>query len=279
MVGDVVGKPGRQAVMALVPRLRDYYTADFVAVNGENAAAGLGITREIALEMLERARVDVITLGNHAWARKESHAYIGEDLRVLRPANFPPGVPGRGSGIYALPEGRVAVIVLQGRIFMDPIDDPFRAADRLLAEARQATRVILIDFHAEASSEKQAFAWYVDGRASAVIGTHTHVQTADERILPGGTAYLTDVGMTGPIDSVIGMDRDVVINRFTTFMPTRFEVAPGPARLCGAVIDVDALTGHATNIVRIQHTFEQDPGNPEHPGNGESICTSGGGIP
>jgi 2',3'-cyclic-nucleotide 2'-phosphodiesterase len=259
MVGDVVGKSGRNAVMELVPKLRSAHKADFVIVNGENAAGGLGITRDIALAMLDNAKVDVITLGNHAWAKRESHVYLDEELRILRPANYPPGVPGRGYGLYQTPFGPVAVMSLQGRTFMDPVDDPFRAVDILLEEIHGATKTIFVDFHAEATSEKQAFGWYVDGRVSAVIGTHTHVQTADERILPGGTAYLTDMGMTGPIDSVIGMKREIVLPRFTTLMPARFEVAEGPSRLCGVLIEVDPPTGRATAISRIQATQQQVP--------------------
>lgn len=255
-VGDVVGKPGRDAIQRLVPRLRTAYRADFVIVNAENAAAGLGITREIAQGMFSSASVDVITLGNHAWAKRESHSYLDEEPRIIRPANYPPGVPGRGMGFYKTIHGPVAVLALQGRTFMEPTDNPFLMADRLLEEIRREARIVFIDFHAEATSEKQAFGWYVDGRASAVIGTHTHVQTADERILPGGTAYLTDVGMTGPIDSVIGMKCEVVLPRFTTLLPSRFEVAEGTARLCGVLIDIDPATGRASGIARIQESVE-----------------------
>jgi hypothetical protein len=258
MVGDVVGKPGRTAVMELIPRLRTAYRVDFVIVNAENAAGGLGITRDIAQTMFSSARVDVITLGNHAWAKRDSHPYLDEEPHVLRPANYPPGVPGRGMGVFQTPLGSLAVLVLQGRTFMEPTDDPFRMVDALLEEIHKTTRIVFVDFHGEATSEKQAFGWYVDGRVSAVIGTHTHVQTADERILPGGTAYLTDVGMTGPIDSVIGMKPDLVLSRFTTLLPARFEVAEGPARLCGALIDVDTATGRALAIARIQENYGGD---------------------
>jgi metallophosphoesterase (TIGR00282 family) len=256
MVGDVVGKPGRAAVIRLVPGLREVHSADFVVVNAENAAGGMGITPETGAAMLGNGLADVLTLGNHAWAKREAYGYLSEEPRILRPANYPPGAPGRGHGIFQTAQGQVVVMNLQGRVFMESTDDPFRMADALLAEVRNVTPVVFIDFHAEATSEKQAFGWYVDGRASAVIGTHTHVQTADERILPGGTAYLTDVGMTGPIDSIIGMRREIVLPRFTTLMPARFEVAEGPARLCGAVIDIDATTGRATHITRIQEGVE-----------------------
>jgi metallophosphoesterase (TIGR00282 family) len=255
-VGDVVGKAGREAVMQLVPRLRTAHHADFVIANGENAAAGMGITRDIAETMLRGAKIDVITLGNHAWAKRESHTYLDEEPRVLRPANYPPGVPGRGLGVYQTPQGPLAVIVLQGRTFMQPTDDPFRMADALLEEAHARTPAVFVEFHGEATSEKQAFGWYVDGRASAVVGTHTHVQTADERILTNGTAYLTDAGMTGPIDSVIGMKREVIIPRFTTLLPIKFEVADGPAKLCGVLIDIDMATGRAASIARVQETVD-----------------------
>jgi hypothetical protein len=259
MVGDVVGKAGRNAVHEFVPRLRTQHKADFVIVNGENSAGGLGITAEIARQMYQSAKVDVITLGNHAWAKRDSHEFLDDELRILRPANYPPGVPGRGLGIYQTAKGSVAVINLQGRTFMDPVDDPFRAVDALLDEAHRQTRTVFIDFHAEATSEKVAFGWYVDGRASAVVGTHTHVQTADERILPGGTAYLTDVGMTGPLDSVIGMKLEAVLPRFRTLLPSRFEVADGPAKLNGVIIEVDPATGHARHIERVQQRQSELP--------------------
>lgn len=252
LIGDVVGKPGREALALQIPALRDQYLPDIVIANAENAAGGVGITPDIVAELLERGGIDVITLGNHAWARREINATLDREPRVLRPANYPPGAPGRGCGVYETPAGRVAVLSLQGRIFMDPIDDPFRVADNLLADLASDVRAILIDLHAEATSEKAAFAWHVDGRCSAVVGTHTHVQTADERILPGGTAFITDVGMTGPIDSVIGMEVAGVLSRFTTMLPHRFEVAPGPSQLCAVCIEIDAWTGKCTRIDRIR---------------------------
>jgi 2',3'-cyclic-nucleotide 2'-phosphodiesterase len=259
MVGDVVGKPGRQLVLELVPHLKTEYAVDFVIVNGENAAGGIGITPDIAHVMLQSG-INVVTLGNHAWGKREIYSYLDEEGRLLRPANYPPGVPGRGYGVFQCAAGAVGVVSLQGRTFMDPVDDPFRAIDTILETLRKKTAVICIDFHAEATSEKQAFGWYVDGRVSVVVGTHTHVQTADERILPGGTAYLTDLGMTGPIDSVIGMNKDIVIPRFTSLLPARFEVADGEAQLCAALIDIDMTTGHAVAIRRLQvpaHTVER----------------------
>ena len=252
MVGDVVGKRGREATLDLVPTLRSEHKVDFVIVNGENAAAGIGITPEIAETLLQRGNVQVLTLGNHAWGKREIYSTLDSEPRLLRPANYPPGAPGRGFGIFSGPAGPVGIISLQGRTFMEQVDDPFRAVDAILAEIGQRTNVIVVDFHAEATSEKQAFAWYVDGRVSAVIGTHTHVQTADERILPNGTAYLTDVGMTGPMDSIIGMRRDIVIPKFLSGLPARFEVADDAAQLCAVLMDIDPATGQARSIRRIQ---------------------------
>lgn len=251
-VGDIVGKAGREAAHAQVPRLRAEHRADFVLINAENAAGGLGVNRDIAQSLLDRAKVDVITLGNHAFAKREVYGFLDEELRILRPANFPPGAPGRGLGIYRTPNGPVAVIVLQGRVFMEPIDDPFRTADDLLEEAHRTTKVVFVEIHGEATSEKQAMGWYLDGRASAVIGTHTHVQTADQRILPRGTAYLSDAGMTGPFDSVIGMKREIVVPRFLNHLPAKFEVAEGPAILCGVIVDIDSSTGRGTRIEPFQ---------------------------
>ncbi len=258
MVGDVVGKPGRFAVADFVPKLRSSLKVDFVICNAENSAAGLGITRDIANNLYDQCKVDVITLGNHAWSKRESHNFLDEEMRILRPANYPPGVPGQGMGVYKTPFGPIAVIVLQGRIFMDPTENPFLMVEDLIQEAQKTAKMIFIDFHGEATSEKIAFAWHVDGRVSAVVGTHTHVQTADERILPGGTAALTDVGMTGPEHSVIGMNVDSALTRFVTLMASKFEVAPGPARLCGVVIDIDPETGHATHIERVQKLQVED---------------------
>lgn len=252
MVGDVVGKRGREATLELVPTLRSEHQIDFVIVNAENAAAGNGITPEIAETLLQRGNVQVLTLGNHAWGKREIYPTLDSEPRLLRPANYPPGAPGRGYGIFDGPCGPVGVISLQGRTFMEHVDDPFRAVDAILAEIGDRAKVIVVDFHAEATSEKQAFGWYVDGRVSAVIGTHTHVQTADERILPGGTAYLSDVGMTGPMDSIIGVRRDIVIPKFLSGLPARFEVSDNEAQLCAVLMDIDPATGRARSIRRIQ---------------------------
>jgi len=252
MVGDVVGKRGRMAALELIPSLSSEQNIDFVIVNGENSAAGIGITPDIVEAFLKHGNIHVLTLGNHAWGKREIYPTLDSEPRLLRPANYPPGAPGRGYGVFGSAAGPVAVISLQGRTFMEQVDDPFRAVDAILADISTKTKVIIVDFHAEATSEKQAFAWYVDGRVSAVIGTHTHVQTADERILPEGTAYLTDVGMTGPMDSIIGMRRDIVIPKFLSGLPARFEVADDEAQLCAVVLDIDPATGRARSIRRIQ---------------------------
>lgn len=256
-VGDVVGRPGRRAVRELVPRIRDRVSASFVVVNCENAAGGLGVTPETADELL-RAGADCLTSGNHIFAKKEIVPYLDREERILRPANYPPGAPGRGIGFYKAPEVQIAVINLSGRTFMDSMDCPFRACDALLEQALNRTRCVLIDLHAEATSEKQAMGWYVDGRASAVIGTHTHVQTSDERILPQGTAYITDVGMTGPRDSVLGVRTDLIIRRYLTGLPVRFEIAQGTAVLCAVCISIDPASGRALSIERIVEELPEE---------------------
>lgn len=248
-LGDIVGKPGRNAVASCLPSLIESYNPDFVIANGENSAAGVGITPEIADELFGRG-IDAITLGNHAFNRREIIPKLETDARVLRPANFPDGTPGRGHSVLEKGGKYLGLINLCGRVFMSEYDDPFRRAITIISEL--GTAVTLIDFHAEATSEKMAFAWHLDGKVSGVLGTHTHVQTADERILPGGTAYISDVGMCGPMDSIIGMDRDVILRRFLTLMPERFEVAPGRSVICGVVLDVKDDTGRAESIERVQ---------------------------
>lgn len=252
MLGDLVGKIGREAAQTMLPTLREMHAPDFVIVNGENAAAGLGITSDIARDLL-RSGVDAITLGNHAWSRRDIAEFLDHESRVLRPANYPAGTPGRGAGIFQAANGaRIGVANFLGRTFMDPIDDPFRLADTILESFRGQAVISFFDFHGEATSEKMAFGYYLDGRASVVVGTHTHVQTADERILPRGTAYITDVGMVGPQDSIIGMNAETVVRKFVTQMPHRLEVAAGPVVLCGIVADVDEKTGRAIHIERVQ---------------------------
>ncbi len=251
MVGDVFGEPGRAAVRTLLPRLRQEHGIDLAVVNVENAAAGFGVTPQICREILD-AGADVMTSGNHIWDRKEIVEHIVKENLLLRPANYPAGTPGTGHVTIKAGPHRVAVLNLMGRVFMNPIDCPFRRADELLPELRRETPIILVDMHAEATSESVAMGWYLAGRVSAVVGTHRHVQTADERVLPGGTAYITDLGMTGPLDSVIGVDKDLILQRFLTQMPVRFEPARGPAALHGAVITIDPDTGRASDIVRLR---------------------------
>lgn len=248
-LGDVVGKVGRQAVKAVLPDLILSHEPDFTIINAENSAAGFGITPDIAEELIKLG-ADGITLGNHAFHRQEIEAYLESSSKIVRPANYPPGVPGRGWTVLKKNSLRLGLANLCGRVFMGDYDDPFRTMEAILRESE--TRCWFVDFHAEATSEKMAFAWHFDGRVSAIVGTHTHVQTSDERILPGGTAFLTDVGMCGPKDSVIGMDRDIVLRRFLTQMPHRFEVARSPGVICGVVIDVNAEDGRAESIERIQ---------------------------
>jgi hypothetical protein len=249
-IGDIIGQPGRQMVARHLKTLVAEHGAEMVLANAENAAAGFGITPSIGVELFSLG-IDLLTSGNHVWDKKEAEAYLAKESRLLRPANYPEEAP--GSGVHVLQKnGRlVGVLNLQGRAFLPAIDCPFKTADRELAQLREVTDTILVDFHAEATAEKQAFAWFLDGRVSAVLGTHTHVQTADERILPNRTAYITDVGMTGPRHSVIGIRPDEAIRKFITQMPRKFTVAPGPAQLCGVVLDIGD-DGRARSIHRVQ---------------------------
>ncbi len=250
-IGDIVGKPGRQAVAALLPNLQRQHEIVLTIANAENAAGGFGITPSVAEELF-RFGIDLLTSGNHIWDKKEAELYITTERRLLRPANYPAHTPGAGVTLWEQGGRRVGVINLQGRVFMPTIDCPFQVAEHEIALLKQATDLILIDFHAEATSEKQAFARFVDGRVSAVIGTHTHVQTADEQILPGGTAYISDVGMTGPSDSVIGMESSDVIGRFLTQVPSKFRVAKGTPILSAVILDLEEESGRAKAITRLQ---------------------------
>lgn len=250
MIGDVVAKPGRMAVLDRIQDLREKYEVDLALMNAENVAGGFSITPSIA-EQLFAAGIDVMTSGNHIFDKKEAIEYIAKQPRLLRPANYPPGTPGSGIWAGEVNGTKVAVMNLMGRVFMPPSDDPFRIADALLGSLSPDTKVRIVDMHAEATSEKVAMGWYLDGRVSAVLGTHTHVQTADERILPQGCAYLTDIGMTGSYAGVIGMNKSDVIARFTTVVARRAEHSSGQARICAAVVDVDEATGRARNIHRI----------------------------
>jgi metallophosphoesterase (TIGR00282 family) len=248
-LGDVVGKPGRNIVKEGLPSLKATYDPLFTIINGENSAGGVGITADIAEEFY-RAGADAITLGNHAFNKRDVFPYLGTGKPIVRPSNLPDAAPGKGLAIVRKNDVELAVINLCGRVYMDVYDDPFRESDRLLATLQ--TPHIFVDFHAEATSEKLGMGWHLDGRATAVVGTHTHVTTADEQILPGGTAYITDVGMTGPWPSVLGMDKDVILTRFRTSMPTRFEVANQPGVISAVVINVELSTGRAQSIERIR---------------------------
>jgi metallophosphoesterase (TIGR00282 family) len=250
-VGDVVGKPGREAVKALLPGLVDRHRADCVVVNVENAAGGFGITVDVMAE-LSALPVDCFTSGNHIWDKKDGVALLDEMPRILRPANYPAGNPGRGVWVGETAAGvPVAVVNLEGQVFMKALESPFRVAERILAELPREVRVVLVDFHAEATSEKQALAFHLDGRVSAVLGTHTHVPTADERVLPGGTALLTDVGMTGPYEGIIGFRADKVLHRFLYQTPSSFELAKRDVRLAAVVLDIDEQSGKTRSIERL----------------------------
>ena len=250
-IGDIIGEPGRKMVRANIRGLVEAHGPDLVIANGENSAGGFGITSEIAEELFSLG-IQVLTSGNHVWDKKEIEPYLTKQDRLIRPANYPAGNPGYGSVVISTATaGRAAVLNLEGRVFMSNLEDPFRAAEREIEKLKKETPVVLIDFHAEATSEKIALAWHVDGKASAVIGTHTHVQTADERILPGGTAFITDAGMTGPTDSVIGVKKEQAIARFLYQTPHRFEIPKGPVHLDAVVIDIDGPTGKAKAIERI----------------------------
>lgn len=250
-IGDIVGGPGRRAVREVVPALIEDCRIDMVIANCENAAAGFGITREI-VEELYRCRIDVLTSGNHIWDKKEVLEFVEDYETLLRPANYPQVAPGFGSVLVPCPSGvHVGVINLAGRVFMRPLDCPFKAAEREIEKLRRKTKILVVDMHAEATSEKQAMGWFLDGRVSAVIGTHTHVQTADEQILPQGTAYVTDAGMTGPFDSIIGTKKEAVLERFLNQMPNKFDVAKGDVRLQGVLINLDQDTGRSLGIERI----------------------------
>jgi metallophosphoesterase (TIGR00282 family) len=269
-IGDIVGQPGRRAVTELVPKLRQQHALDFVIANGENAAGGSGITPKTAEEIFS-AGVDVITTGDHLWDQKEVMELLASEKRFLRPLNYPPGTPGQGSAIYEVKVGSsrcddrtarravptnlsIAVLNAQGRTFMPPLENPFLLAAEEVKRLRQQTKIIFVDFHAEATSEKIAFARMLDGQVSAVVGTHTHVQTADEQIFPGGTAYLTDAGFTGPHESVLGREIEPVLKRFLTGMPQRFEVAKNRVLLHGCVIEIDDASGKALKIQRVSET-------------------------
>jgi metallophosphoesterase (TIGR00282 family) len=250
-IGDIIGEPGRKMVRAQIRGLRETHHPDLVIANGENSAGGFGITSEIADELFFLG-IDVLTSGNHVWDKKEIEPYLAKQDRLIRPANYPAGNAGTGSVVISTEKaGKAAVLNLEGRVFMTNLEDPFRVAEREIERLKKETPVVIIDFHAEATSEKIALAWHLDGKASAVIGTHTHVQTADERVLPNGTAFITDAGMTGPTDSVIGVKKEQAIARFLYQTPHRFEIPKGPVHLSAVLVDIEEKTGKATRIERI----------------------------
>ena len=250
-IGDIVGRPGRELVRQGLQAIVDHHRIDLVIANAENSAAGFGITRDIGEQLLDYG-VDVMTSGNHIWDKKEALDYIGIEPRLLRPANYPAGAPGRGSYLVRTRDNvSVGVVNVMGRVFMLNIDDPFAVVLKEIEELKPRARIIFVDFHAEATSEKIAMGWHLDGKVTAVVGTHTHVQTADERVLPRGTAYLTDVGMTGPHDSIIGVEIDAALGRFLTGLPAKFETATGNPRLNAVIVDADEQTGRANSIERV----------------------------
>ena len=253
-IGDVVGKSGRRALRRFLPELQDQTEADLTVVNAENAAGGFGVTAGVLEEFLEQSEIDVLTSGNHIWDKREALDLIQDEPRLLRPHNYPVGTPGSGWIVATASNGvQVGVLNIMGTVFMHPtLDCPFSSAHQALEKKPSSVKVVLVDFHAEATSEKVAMGWYLDGRASAVVGTHTHVPTADERVLPQGTAHISDVGMTGCYNSVIGMETAGVLKRFVERVPERFEVASGPASVCGVIIDVDETTGESRSIARVR---------------------------
>jgi len=256
-IGDIVGKPGRDAIGGLLGRLKKEFKTDFVVINAENSAGGAGLTPRIANQLLEIG-ADVLTLGDHVWDQKDLEPYLNETSRVIRPANFAEGVPGKGWCIQPTKSGvKIGVVNLLGRVFMrQGVDCPFRTLEGIVKEIQKETPIIIVDMHAETTSEKMALGHFMDGKVSAIVGTHTHIQTADERISSKGTALITDLGMTGPYDSVIGQDKENILHRFLTSMPFRFHVADKDIKICGVAINIDEKTGRAVNIDRIQKPFE-----------------------
>ncbi|MGI6684786.1 MAG: TIGR00282 family metallophosphoesterase [Bacillota bacterium] len=254
-IGDIVGQPGRDILRQQLRNIQEKFKIDFTVANGENAAGGAGINKKI-FEEISNYGVDVVTMGNHVFDKKEVLSFINSEPRLIRPANYPPGVPGKGWTIYSIDNRvKIAVVNLAGRVYLPALDCPFQTIDKIYAQIKEITPYLILDFHAEATSEKQAMGWYLDGRFSAVLGTHTHIQTADGRILNRGTAYITDVGMTGPRDSVLGVDKDLVIKKFTTHMPVRFEVAHGNIQLNAVILEFNEK-GQAVSIFPFQSIQE-----------------------
>ncbi|MCX7711072.1 MAG: TIGR00282 family metallophosphoesterase [Clostridia bacterium] len=256
-IGDIVGNPGRKAIKGILPGLKKKLGIDVCIANGENAAGGSGITYIVAQE-LYKSGIDVITMGNHTWSKREILNFIESDANIVRPANYPQELPGNGSIIFNASCGKVGVLNLMGRVYMDSIDCPFKAAERELEMLKRSAKIVIVDMHAEATSEKCALAWHLDGRVSCVLGTHTHVQTADERILPFGTGFISDVGMTGPYNGIIGIDREIILNKFITHMPARFEVARGDVQFNAVYLEIDEKNGKTTKIERITQIIQED---------------------
>lgn len=250
LVGDVIGRPGRRTFQNYTPKLREEKNIDVVIVNGENSAGGKGFTRK-ALDELYRAGADIVTSGNHVWDKKDVLSFIDDEPFLIRPANYPEGTPGKSWCSYPFKAKNVGVMNLSGRAFMPPLDCPFQKVEELLREMKQECDIIFLDFHAETTSEKMAMGFYLDGRVNGVVGTHTHVQTADERLLPKGTAYITDLGMVGPRDSVLGVKTDIILRKFTTAMPVRFDLAEGPCIYCAVIVEIDDATNRTKSIERI----------------------------
>ncbi|MFZ5943623.1 MAG: TIGR00282 family metallophosphoesterase [Bacillota bacterium] len=252
VIGDIVGNTGRLAIQKILPKLYEQHQFDMVIANGENAAGGSGITFEIVDELLS-SKIHVLTMGNHVWDKKEIINFIDYQPNLIRPANYPPGTPGKGHTIFSLKNNiKIGVVNISGVIFLQPLISPFLIIDKIISDLKKECSIIVVDFHAEATSEKVAMGWYLDGKVSAVLGTHTHIQTADERILPQGTAYITDIGMTGPRDSVLGVKKELVINKFLTQMPVKFETATGVGQLNGVILNIDINSAKTTSITRIQ---------------------------
>ena len=254
-IGDIIGRPGRNIVKNLLSQLKAENSIDFVIANAENAAGGNGLTEQVANELFYDG-VDFLTLGNHAWDKKDILSFIEREERIVRPANYPSGAPGKGYKVFTKNNIKIAIVNLQGRIYMQPLDCPFRIMDNIILQVANQAKIIIVDIHAEATSEKMALGYYIDGKVSAVIGTHTHIQTADEKILPKGTGYITDVGMTGPYESVIGIKKETIIARFLTQVPNRFEVADGKSQLNAVLIEIDDTTGKTVKIERIQKYYD-----------------------
>lgn len=254
VIGDIIGNPGRRTLKEFFPEYRKVKKLDFVIANGENAVSGSGITYP-AMNELFNSGIDVITMGNHTWSKKEILSFINTEERLIRPANYPEGTPGKGFVTVDVNGIRVSVLNILGRVFLEPVDCPFRIADREISALDSISDVIIVDFHAEATSEKNAMGYYLDGRVTAVLGTHTHIQTADEKLLPLGTAFITDIGMTGPCHSVLGVKHDIIIKKFLTNMPHRFEVATGDTQLNAVIIDIDDNTYKAKSIERVFENY------------------------